>query len=98
MTRTEELEATLRRAERYAREAISMTRPDRPHRDYAELHRRMDDAEAVLDLLRQADELASLARAAEHSEEAVERAEAAKSVARSARDEAARRAHVVDAS
>ena len=91
-----EWKTALTRAERFATEAVFLTRSTTPHRSYAELSRRVDDAEAVLELLARADVFASLARIAVDPDEASERADAAEALAREARDEAARRAGLVE--
>lgn len=83
--------AALDRAERLASEALTITRKA-PRTSYAELSRRLDDAEAVLELIARADGYASLARVAEDPEDAVERAEIAEALAREAVHEAERRA------
>lgn len=92
MTKRTKWEGALARAERLAAEAIALTRSTAAPRSYAELSRRLDDAEVVLDLLAHADAFASLARGAEDPDHAEERAETAVALARQARDEAARRA------
>jgi hypothetical protein len=89
--------SALTRAERFATEALHLTRSTAPHRSYAELSQRLDDAEAVLELLARADDFASLARMADQIDEAEERAHAAEALAREARDEAARRARTAEA-
>lgn len=91
MNQTTMLRTALARAERFAHDALHVTRTA-PRRSYAELSRRLDDAEVVLDLLARADTFASLARIAADPEDAVERAETAEALAREAWDEAARRA------
>jgi hypothetical protein len=96
MTQSHEWTLALTRAERLATEALHLTRNTTPHRSYAELSQRLDDAEAVLELLARADDFASLARMADHDDEAEERAHAAEALAREARDEAARRARLAD--
>jgi hypothetical protein len=91
MTQSHEWMSALTRAERFATEAVHLTRSASPHRSYAELSQRLDDAEVVLELLARADDFASLARLAEDVDEAAERAHTAEALAREARDEAARR-------
>jgi len=93
MNENNEMKSTLTRAERFASEALSLTRGAAPHRSYAELSRRLDDAEAVLELLARADDCAARARIAEHVDEARACAHEAEALAREARDEAARRTH-----
>lgn len=91
MHTSNEWKSALTRAERLATEALFLTRNTAPHSSYAELSQRLDDAEIVLELLAQADDFAALARMTDDREEAEERAHAAESLAREARDEAARR-------
>ena len=91
MHTSNEWKSALTHAERLATEALFLSRNSAPHRSYAELSQRLDDAEIVLELLARADDFAALARMTDDREEAEERAHAAEALAREARDEAARR-------
>lgn len=82
----------LARAERLATSAVMTTRGLAAPRSYAELSRRLDDAEIVLELLARADAHASLARTTDDEGMALEHAEIAETLAREASVEALRRA------